>query len=258
MEPFTDGFPIAVGALHEVDLWPVALPLIDDDRLGVESSLTLILPATALDSGTRHRGVKMDTWWGSLGNSLQIFWGIAIVTSAVMAVQLVLMLLGFDGDSDVDMDTDTDLDGGDGGNILSVRTITAFFAGFGWSGVACLDAGYSLLTTLLISTAVGSVFMLGVFALMRFLYGLRYSGTLDYRNAIGEIGSVYLPVPGEMSGPGKVEVLVQGRLRVVDAFNKSADSLPNRSRVKVVDVIDQNTLVVEPLGPDYESKKQEA
>jgi len=196
----------------------------------------------------------METWWGSLGSSLQIFWGIALVTSTVMVLQLLLMLLGFDSDSDVDMDADAS----DGGNILSVRTITAFFAGFGWSGVACLDAGLSLPMTLLISVAVGSVFMFGVFALMRFLYGLRYSGTLDYHNAIGQVGSVYLPIPGEMSGPGKIEVLVQGRLRVVDAFNKSDSSLPNRSRVKVVDVMDQNTLVVEPVSPDPGSTNQEA
>jgi len=198
----------------------------------------------------------METWWGSLGSSLQIFWGIALVTSTVMVLQLLLILLGFDSDSDVDMDADTD--GADGGNVLSVRTISAFFAGFGWSGVACLDAGLSLSKTLLISIVVGSAFMFGVFSLMRFLYGLRYSGTLDYRNAIGQVGSVYLPIPGEMSGPGKIEVLVQGRLRVVDAFNKSGDSLPNRSRVKVVDVMDQNTLVVEPLSPGHGSTKQEA
>ena len=173
-----------------------------------------------------------------------------------MVVQLLLVFLGFDSDSDVDMDADADAT--DGGHILSVRTITAFFAGFGWSGVACLDAGFSLLTTLLISVVVGSVFMFGVFALMRFLYGLRYSGTLDYRNAIGQVGSVYLPIPGEMSGPGKVEVLVQGRLRVVDAFNNSADSIPNRSRVKVIDVMDQNTLVVEPLSTDRGSTTKEA
>ena len=200
----------------------------------------------------------METWWGSLGSSLQIFWGIALVTSTVMVLQLLLMLLGFDSDSDVDMDADVDGDVTDGGNILSVRTITAFFAGFGWSGVACLDAGYSLPVTLLISVGVGSVFMMGVFALMRFLYGLRYSGTLDYRNAIGQLGSVYLPIPGDMSGPGKIEVLVQGRLRVVDAFNRSGDPLPNRSRVKVVDVMDQNTLVVEPVSPDPGSTNQEA
>lgn len=198
----------------------------------------------------------MENWWGSLGNSLQVFWGIAIVTSAVMVIQLILMVLGFDSDSDVDLDAD---DGAGGGSsILSIRTITAFFAGFGWSGVACLDAGFSLLTTLVISVVVGSVFMFGVFALMRFLYGLRYSGTLDYRNAIGQVGTVYLPIPGEMSTPGKIEVLVQGRLRVVDAFNKSTDLLPNRSRVKVIDVMDQNTLVVEPVSSDHKSTEQEA
>lgn len=198
----------------------------------------------------------MQEWWGSLGNSLQVFWGIAIATSTVMVFQLLLLILGFDSDSDVDVDADDVAT--DGSNILSVRTITAFFAGFGWSGVACLDAGYSLLTTLAISIVVGSIFLFGVFALMRFLYGLRYSGTLDYRNAVGQVGSVYLPIPGEMSGPGKVEVLVQGRLRVVDAFNKSADSLPNQSRVKVVDVIDQNTLVVEPLSAGHGATKPEA
>ena len=200
----------------------------------------------------------METWWGSLGSSLQIFWGIALVTSTVMVLQLILMFLGLDSDSDVELEADVDSDVTDGGNILSVRTITAFFAGFGWSGVACLDAGLSLPVTLLISVAVGSVFMFGVFALMRFLYGLRYSGTLDYHNAIGQVGSVYLPIPGDLSGPGKVEVLVQGRLRVVDAFNKSGDSLPNRSRVKVVDVMDQTTLVVQPLNPDHEATEREA
>jgi hypothetical protein len=198
----------------------------------------------------------METWWGSLGSSLQIFWGIALVTSAVLVLQLVLAFFGLEADSDVEFEAD-DVSA-DGSNILSVRTVTAFFAGFGWSGVACLDAGLSLLTTLLISVAVGGVFMFGVFGLMRLLYGLRYSGTLDYRNAIGQVGTVYLPIPGEMSEPGKVEVLVQGRLRVVDAFNNSPQSLPNQCRVKVTSVMDQNTLVVEPLSGDHETTRREA
>ena len=190
----------------------------------------------------------METWWGSLGSSLQIFWGIAIATSAVLAIQLLMTLFGFDSDSDIELDAD-DV-GHDGSTLLSVRTVTAFFVGFGWTGIACLEAGYSLTVTVVVSVVVGTLFMVGVFALMRFLYGLRYSGTLDYRNAIGQIGTVYLPIPADMSGPGKIEVLVQGRLRVVDAFNRSAEALPNQRRVKVTDVMDQNTLVVEPLDTE--------
>ena len=184
----------------------------------------------------------MEAWWGSLVASLQIFYGIAIITSAVMLIQLVMLFLGLDGDGDVDA---TDGDGG--GHILSVRTITAFFTGFGWSGVAALEAGRSLPVTLVISSLVGCVFVAGVFFLMRALSSLGHSGTLDYKNAIGAIGSVYLPIPPTMSGPGKIEVIVQGRLRVVGAFSRAAKQLENQHRVRVVDVMDQNTLVVEPI-----------
>ena len=41
---------------------------------------------------------------------------------------------------------------------------------------------------------------------------------------------------------------MQGRLRVVQAFTKAEHEIPNQARVKVVDVLDQNTLIVEPLA----------
>ena len=194
----------------------------------------------------------MEAWWGSLVGSLQIFYGIAITTSAVMLIQLVLLFLGLDGDADVDA-----ADGDGGGHILSVRTITAFFTGFGWSGVASLEAGRSLGVTLVISSLVGCAFTAGVFFLMRALSSLRHSGTLDYRNAIGAVGSVYLPIPPTMSGPGKIEVIVQGRLRVVDAFSRAAQRLENQHRVRVVDIMDQNTLVVEPMDQTEAPTSQE-
>jgi len=87
---------------------------------------------------------------------------------------------------------------------------------------------------------------------MRFLYGLQHSGTLDYHNAIGEIGTVYLPIPAAMGGNGRVQVTVQGRLRVVTALTRHPARLENQSRVRVVDVLDENSLVVEPLAPAIE------
>jgi hypothetical protein len=194
--------------------------------------------------------MNMEAWWGSLGTALQIFYAIAVATSALLTIQLVLIVLGIDGEADID-----DVDAG--GGVLSVRTVTAFFTGFGWTGVVALESGLTLPLTLLAATAVGGVFLLGVLMLMRALSGLRYSGTLDYHNAVGSIGSVYLRVPPGMSGPGQVEVIVQGRLRVVQAFTRSERELPNRSRVKVVDVMDQTTLIVEPLESSPTQPKQE-
>ncbi len=190
-------------------------------------------------------------WWSSLGTALQVFYTIAITTSAVMAMQLALMLFGMDGDSDFDVD---DVDHG-GGGVLSLRTVTAFFVGFGWTGVVALESGWRLLPSVVVSTAVGGVFMGGVLVLMRTLYGMRYSGTLDYSNAVGVVGSVYVKVPAAMAGSGQVEVLVQGQIRMAQAFTRAGRALGPGERVRVIELMAANTLVVEPLEPAASRKE---
>ena len=190
----------------------------------------------------------MEFWWTELAIAHKVFYAIAIATSAVLVLQLILSFFGLDGDADADFDAG-DAGHGGGVGILSVRTVTAFFTGFGWGGVAALEAGIALVPSVLLAVAAGSALMGAVFALMRGLYAMRYSGTLDYRNAIGAAGSVYLPVPAAMAGPGQIEVRVQGRLCVVQAFTRAPAKIPNRARVRVVDVLDQQTLLVEPLEP---------
>jgi hypothetical protein len=179
----------------------------------------------------------MEGWWSSLGTPLQVFYVIALASSALLLLQAFLALLGFEVDFD---------EGGEVG-FVSLRTATAFFTGFGWTGIIALKAGWSLPAALLAAGAAGGAFMAAVFALMRGLYSLRYKGNVDYRNAIGAFGTVYLPVPGAMGGPGQIEVLVQGRLRVVPAFTRAPQRIPNRARVRVVDTLDAQTLLVEPL-----------
>ena len=194
----------------------------------------------------------MVEWWVGLALAFKFYYAIAIATSLFLALQLIGLLLGI-GDGDLDVDTDLDADGGSG--VLSVRTVTAFLAGFGWTGALALEYGQPVPLATLLAVLVGGAFMALVVVLMRGLYGLRQTGTLDYANAVGQIGSVYLRVPPSMAGPGQVEVTVQGRLRVVQAFNRSGRELPNGSRVRVVDTMDQNTIVVEPLEPPKDQNK---
>lgn len=185
----------------------------------------------------------MEAWWATLNEPLRWFYAIAITTSLLMVFQLVLMIFGFDAD---DLESAADAVEGEV-HVLSVRTVTAFFAGFGWTGVAALESGASLPLALVLAVAVGGVFMGGVLLLMRALYGMRHSGTLDYHNAIGQVGSVYVRIPAGMSDSGQIQVSVQGRLIVAEAFTRSPTEIPSRAPVKVVDLLDQNTLVVEPL-----------
>jgi len=186
----------------------------------------------------------MELWWGSLSEALRWFYAIAIATSVLMVIQLLLMIFGMDGDFD---EADGDASGDADVRILSVRTVTAFFAGFGWTGVASIENGSSFMTALLLAILVGGLFMGGVIVLMKALYGMRHSGTIDYRNSIGEIATVYLRIPGAMANPGQVEVMVQGRLMVAQAFTRASEEIPNQARVRVIDIMDQNTLIVEPL-----------
>ena len=81
-----------------------------------------------------------------------------------------------------------------------------------------------------------------------FLHSLRHSGTLDYNNALGEVGTVYLPIPAGMGGTGKIQVIVQGRLKEIQAFTRHDQRIENRVRVRVVELLDDNTLLVEPLA----------
>lgn len=196
------------------------------------------------------------TWWDLLRLDLQIFYTLGILATLVLFFQFVMMFFGF-GDHDVNVGHDVsagDVHGGHGGShtdglsIVSIRTVTAFFFGFGWSGALAIRNGHSTFVASLIAFVVGVIFMSVVYSLMRFVYGLRASGTVEYRNAIGQVGDVYVSIPAKESGSGQVQVLVQGRMRVVPAFTRANRELPGGSKVKVIELIDERTLLVEPLS----------
>ncbi|MFP6900763.1 MAG: hypothetical protein VCA36_07445 [Opitutales bacterium] len=184
----------------------------------------------------------MIEWLQSLGGALGTFYVIAIVSGAVLAIQMLLTLIGADTDFDAD-----GVGAGEGGDtgLFSIRSVGAFFTGFGWTGVAMLENGYNTAQATFAATVVGLIFLGMVFYLMRYMFSLREEGTLDYTNAIGNVGSVYLPIPPNRKGIGQVEVMVQGRIRIVKALTDHSKRIGNRVAVQVKSVIDQQTVLVE-------------
>lgn len=197
----------------------------------------------------------ISDWWHSLEgqsahpHALKIFYVVAIVSGVVLALQMVLTLIGADTDFDAD-----GMDAGEGGDtgLFSIRTVGAFFTGFGWTGVSMLYNGYGLGAATFAATVVGMIFLGMVLYLMRYMFSLREEGTLDYSNAIGEVGNVYLPIPPKRKGMGQVEVLVQGRMRTVRALTDHDKKLGNRTAVRVKALIDQQTFLVESLESESE------
>jgi hypothetical protein len=196
----------------------------------------------------------MIEYWLNLEPAEKTFTGIGIFSSLVLTIQMGMVMLG----GAVDMPEAEIADAGEGGasGIFSIRTIGAFFAGFGWAGAAMLQAGHSTGAATFVATVSGSAFLGVVIYLMSYLHSLRQEGTLNYSNAIGNVGNVYLPIPPKRKGMGQVEVMVQGRLRIVQAVSDSDKKIGNRVAVRVTETIDEQTNLVKPLEEELNTEKE--
>ncbi len=184
------------------------------------------------------------TWWARLSTAQQFFYAIGIVAGLVTIIMALLALIGLDHH-------DTDIAHGDhleGSSLLSVKPITGFFLGFGWAGGIALDNGLSLTVASLIAFGSGTVLMLFFAWLIRTIYSLRTDGTRQINNAIGAIGTVYVTLPPGRAAGGQINVTVGGRLETLPALNAALRSVPSGEKVKVVGIIDTNTVLVEPLA----------
>ncbi len=196
----------------------------------------------------------MIDYWLNLAPAERTFIGIGVFSSLILTVQMGMVMLG----GAVDMPEAEIADTGEGGasGIFSIRTIGAFFAGFGWAGAAMIQAGHSTGAAAFVATLSGSIFLGVVIYLMSYLHSLRQEGTLNYSNAVGNVGNVYLPIPPKRKGMGQVEVMVQGRLRIVQALSDSDKKIENRVAVRVTETIDEQTILVKPLEDELSSEKE--
>jgi hypothetical protein len=78
------------------------------------------------------------------------------------------------------------------------------------------------------------------------MWGLQSSGTYKLADAVGQTGEIYSPVPAEMKGYGKVNVLVAGSKRELKAIT-NGEKLPTGATVKVTGV-SNDRLIVERSG----------
>lgn len=190
----------------------------------------------------------MIEWWSSLTTAHQFFWTVAIFATAMQFLMLLAVMIGGAPDLDHGMDmTDSSVDAIHGVKLLSMRVMIAFAVGFGWGGVLALREGWPLWQATLAALGAGAVFMGLVYWAMRVLFSMRDDGTLDYRNAVGLDGKVYVTIPPRRAGVGQVEVLLQSRLVTAQAVSDADVPLTQNMFVKITGIEGQTTLVVAPL-----------
>jgi hypothetical protein len=190
--------------------------------------------------------------WSQITLLEQVFWVITIPSTVFFVILLVLTIVGAEMDTSVDVTTDVDasIDNGDiiPFQFLSLKNIVAFFTVFGWAGVGFIKAGLSPMMVILLAFICGFLMMILMATLFYMMSKLAESGTLKMKNAIGKLGEVYLVIPANRAGMGKVQLNVQGSLRTLDAITDDPEKIPTSAIVEVHDVIDDQILLVKRQG----------
>ena len=193
----------------------------------------------------------MITWWTSLSTAMQVLWAITLSASLIFVIQTVMTFLGLgDHDADFDLDTsDGSFDADPSMNLLTFRNLVNFCMGFGWTAVLMHEKIQSNALLIIVSVIVGILLVTVVMWIFKWLSGMQQTGNIDvHKSAVGCEGKVYLAIPGERKGEGKVQITINNAVREYDA-DTDGETIPTGRAIKVTEVINDYTLLVEELTP---------
>jgi membrane protein implicated in regulation of membrane protease activity len=200
----------------------------------------------------------------------------AVVGGTILICQFALTLVGLGGEHgfDIGHDVTHDFSGdsghatggahtsGDDGNghdaahqhasswlfaAISFRTLVAAITFFGLIGSAAQQAQQPLGVQLLLALAAGIGAMYGVHWIIRSIGRLGQDATLRVKSALGQEGTVYVPIDGGKHQAGKIQLNLQNRLVDFEAVTNVSQRLATGTKVRVVGVTG-NVLKVEPVG----------
>lgn len=191
-------------------------------------------------------------WYGALTAELQVFWAIALVTTLVFAIQMILTFIGI-GDADMDVDMADGADFSDGSTLdmggtmqlFTVRNMVNFFLGFGWGGVCLASLIPNPFLLVIAAVAVGILFVVAFLIVYRQLFRLESNGAYHLDDCVGRTVDVYLTIPAKRDGCGKVQVSFNGSVQELSAMTDSSLAIPSGAKVHVVEIIDGTTVLVD-------------
>ena len=197
----------------------------------------------------------ITTWWASLSVAMKILWGVTLTASLIFIIQSILTFIGADaGDGGIDTDVDTgfDTEAADaavegGTNLYTFRNFVNFILGFGWSAILLQERITSIPVLIIVSVIIGAALVTLVMYLFKWLSGMQQSGNINlFKAAVGCNGSVYLTIPGQRQGEGKVQLSINNSVREYNAVT-DGDTLKTGTQIRVVEVLSPETVLVEPL-----------
>lgn len=198
----------------------------------------------------------MIEWWTSLDAMMKILWGITLAASLIFVIQSIMTFIGADTDFNTDFDADFDAGGADidgtaghsGMGLLTFRNFVNFCLGFGWTSVLLKEQIASQGVLFTVAAIIGIGLVAVVMLLFKWISGMQESGNIDvFKSAVDCTGKVYLAIPAERKGEGKVQITINNAVREYNAVT-DGDALPTGTDIRVVEVVSASTLLVEEVN----------
>ncbi len=186
----------------------------------------------------------MNEWFAAFEPFEKVYWSIALIASGIFIVLIILTFVSGDLEDTGDVDAEIEGDTGIHFQFLSFKNLIGFFTLFGWTGIACIGEGLSKGMVILISTVCGLLMMAIMASLFYYLGKLNSSGSLKIKNALNQVGEVYLTIGANRSRIGKVHINIQGGLRELDALTDETSDLHQGDIITVTQITGTGILIV--------------
>ncbi len=188
-------------------------------------------------------------WFQGLEPMESVYWTIAIAASVVFCIQMVLTFVGIGdmdgGDASVDIHTGDTLDTGGAIQLFTIRNAVNFLLGIGWGGVCFYHTITNKHLLGIVAVLCGAAMVTAFYFMFRQLMKLESNGSFRIEESVGLVCDVYLRIPAQRSGQGRVQISFHGSVQELPAITDGAE-IPSGSKVKVLQTIGGNTLLVEP------------
>ena len=186
----------------------------------------------------------MNEWFAAFEPFEKVYWSIALIASGIFIVLIILTFVSGDIEDTGDVDAEIEGDTGIHFQFLSFKNLIGFFTLLGWTGIACIGEGLSKGMVILISTVCGLLMMAIMASLFYYLGKLNSSGSLKIKNALNQVGEVYLTIGANRSRIGKVHINIQGGLRELDALTDETSDLHQGDIITVTQITGTGILIV--------------
>ena len=187
-------------------------------------------------------------YFNNLEPLLKTFWFIALPASVVFVIQTIMTFMGADSHDGTDADFSGHLNDGHAPfQLFSLRNMVNFLLGVGWTGVSFYGTITSPIGLAALSLGVGVIFVSMYFVIMRQMLKFGEDNSFKMTSVLNKTAEVYLAIPENKQGKGKVMLSINGSVRELDAITEHSSKIATGSVVSIIKIEGESLLVVKPV-----------